>query len=238
MPKRAKKCPGCGQDNSLHPNGRGNKQCKGISQPVHSDTESVETTPPAGGKVKATADLERRKAELQEQLTQARLEKEVAELEEELQKARCSTEPAKETDPTLPKPTELHKTDPAHTSLLGPGDITLQQLRDNSPLQAQVTAKYPDLIGSRKKTEGKTLSPEAFVYSFESAEPKKYDELTMEEFLVVDTRGGPRDTNGGMYHSRQPRGTRARSPWVRDPDYSTDSSYVFDNEDESDTDGE
>eukprot|EP00058_Branchiostoma_floridae_P002702 XP_002588190.1 hypothetical protein BRAFLDRAFT_68832 [Branchiostoma floridae] len=184
MPKRAKKCPGCGQDNSLHPNGRGNKQCKGISQPVHSDTESVETTPPAGGKVKATADLERRKAELQEQLTQARLEKEVAELEEELQKARCSTEPAKETDPTLPKPTELHKTDPAHTSLLGPGDITLQQLRDNSPLQAQVTAKYPDLIGSRKKTEGKTLSPEAFVYSFESAEPKKYDELTMEEFLV------------------------------------------------------
>eukprot|EP00058_Branchiostoma_floridae_P013742 XP_002599230.1 hypothetical protein BRAFLDRAFT_64421 [Branchiostoma floridae] len=157
MPKRAKKCPGCGQDNSLHPNGRGNKHCKGISQPVHpvhSDTESEEATPPAGGKVKATADLERRKAELQEQLKQARLEKEVAELEEELKKARCSTEPAKETDPTLPKPPELHTKDPAHTSLLGPGDITLQQLRDNSPLQAEVTAKYPDLIGSRKKTEG------------------------------------------------------------------------------------
>eukprot|EP00058_Branchiostoma_floridae_P000317 XP_002585805.1 hypothetical protein BRAFLDRAFT_111077 [Branchiostoma floridae] len=110
MPKRAKKCPGCGQDNSLHPNGRGNKQCKGISQPVHSDTESEETTPPAGGKVKATADLERRKAELQEQLKQARLEKEVAELEEELQKARCSTEPAKETDPTRPEPAK--ETDP------------------------------------------------------------------------------------------------------------------------------
>eukprot|EP00058_Branchiostoma_floridae_P014566 XP_002600054.1 hypothetical protein BRAFLDRAFT_79691 [Branchiostoma floridae] len=112
MPKRAKKCPGCGQDNSLHPNGRGNKHCKGISQPVHpvhSDTESEEATPPAGGKVKATADLERRKAELQEQLKQARLEKEVAELEEELKKARCSTEPAKETDPTLPKPQLIHQ---------------------------------------------------------------------------------------------------------------------------------
>ncbi|XP_066289156.1 protocadherin Fat 4-like [Branchiostoma lanceolatum] len=89
---------------------------------------------------------------------------------------------------------------------------------------------------------------------------------------VLDTRTGPRDTNGGhkggMCHSHQPGVTRcasrvapvrdplpplgllpaatasgaaragARSLWLRDPDYSTDSSYVFDNEGESDTDEE
>ncbi|XP_019636844.1 PREDICTED: uncharacterized protein LOC109479334 [Branchiostoma belcheri] len=68
--------------------------------------------------------------------------------------------------------------------------------------------------------------------------------------MAKNTRGGPRDTNaggptkgrpiGGMHHSPRPGGARvpAGSPWTLEPDYDTTRGYVFENDDESETDVE
>ncbi|KAI8500409.1 Phospholipase C eta, partial [Branchiostoma belcheri] len=71
------------------------------------------------------------------------------------------------------------------TALLGKDDVTLDQLRQNTALQRAVEAKFDALTAPAKSAKGKRsiLSPEQFVFSYDSAEPKKYDDLTQDEFL-------------------------------------------------------
>ncbi|KAI8490446.1 hypothetical protein Bbelb_317140 [Branchiostoma belcheri] len=71
------------------------------------------------------------------------------------------------------------------TALLGKDDVTLEQLRQNTALQRAVEAKLDALAAPTKSAKGKRsiLSPEQFVFSYDSAEPKKYDDLTQDEFL-------------------------------------------------------
>ncbi|CAH1249707.1 Hypp8667 [Branchiostoma lanceolatum] len=101
--KRVRMCPGCGQDLTLHPGGKGNKNCTGLPPPAPTkepvDAQHVPNPPlvsppvqnPAQGASAAeptTAELEDRKKELTDKLARVQLAREVALLEAELQKAQ------------------------------------------------------------------------------------------------------------------------------------------------------
>ncbi|XP_066300999.1 uncharacterized protein [Branchiostoma lanceolatum] len=187
---RRKRCPGCGEELILHPKGKGSKHCEGIDPP----SERVKDPPPPHGQEKdnvkdspeeteppshgsATAELEKKKEALLEQLAKVKLESEVAALEDELKQAQAAMA-ARATITGKPLQGQQDK------MVLGEGDITLQQLRENAVLQHAVDTKYAlPGAGKKRKDEGKPLSPEAFVYNLDSSEPKKYDELSLGEFM-------------------------------------------------------
>ncbi|KAI8522258.1 hypothetical protein Bbelb_020120 [Branchiostoma belcheri] len=209
-PKKPRRCAGCGDPLSSHKAGQAGADCKGTGQ----------TNSPAAPLT--MADLKKRKEELEAAIQEAELRREVESLEKKLQLLQspsalppssggtgapvppaagppASGKTAPHDPPALLPPPGPGTTVPPTTGAgqqaavqLGPGDITLDTLRQDAELLAKVTKKFPELASTERTAEAKPtgkkkpsgmLSPEHFVFSCDSADDKKYDDLSAEEFL-------------------------------------------------------